>query len=394
MAYGYTPQRMMELADQFDREHPFMPSSVNPMRSAPTGAPDAPPAIMEQAPSQYGTTGGLITPGYGTPALIQPPTSSDQINAIARGDFSAFEGSGAPGSNHLPSLMQGPAQIAGPSAAPSLMAQPSVAQSGEALMLSSILPSSSAAPMGKGIPSLMTGGYPGQVLSAAAGLEDLRTQTEADRNLKLMEQAHALPSQNDTPEVRQRKINYLDYRTRMAAAGRSVNAPNSNMMWSPEMKNFPAIRIPAPSTADLAASAHQIMAQAGQPRLVTLGKDAEGKPIQGVSDRAGNFHPLRDGKESGVQQVKIGPKNYLYHADSKRYFDEQGNPVVFPSGSDAATAEAISRFAGGEGASQGPVTPTAGGQPPAQYPTLTPDQARTAKPGTLYLGTDGKLRKR
>jgi hypothetical protein len=98
--------------------------------------------------------------------------------------------------------------------------------------------------------------------------------------------------------------------------------------------------------------------------------------------------PLKPGISAPVE-VQIGPRKLFYHPDSKRYFDERGQPVVFPSGSDVATAEAIKNFGAEDSATnKQPAAATPAG---GDVPTVTPEQARALPKGTKFRTTDGRI---
>lgn len=93
-------------------------------------------------------------------------------------------------------------------------------------------------------------------------------------------------------------------------------------------------------------------------------------------------------KQAGVTEVQIGPKRYFYHVESKRYFDEQGQPVAFPAGGDAALVAALgSEAAGGKPGDAGKAG-AAAAKPAARAQTAptfqSPDEVRAAvKAGKL-----------
>lgn len=97
--------------------------------------------------------------------------------------------------------------------------------------------------------------------------------------------------------------------------------------------------------------------------------------------------PKAPGPDTGPQLVKIGPKSYIYHAASKRYFDaETGQPVAFP---DATMSAAMDKF-GGVPASTGEPKPATPGKP-ADLPTVTPVEAAKLPKGTRFKTSDGRI---
>lgn len=160
---------------------------------------------------------------------------------------------------------------------------------------------------------------------------------------------------------------------------------------------MPAADVNRRNVETLASQIIHQQQKALEPQLVNIGTDSFGRPVEGVRDGNRNFSRIaapvtKPAPDLSVHPITIGKRQFFYHADSKRYFDESGQPIVFPSGSDAAMAEAMKNLSGGAPAAASGASESAAA--PASYPTLSPDQARSAKPGTLYLGTDGKLRKR
>ena len=96
-----------------------------------------------------------------------------------------------------------------------------------------------------------------------------------------------------------------------------------------------------------------------------------------------------DDPRHGVQQVKIGDRNYYYHADSKRYFDASGAPVVFPTASSQATVDAINNLAGGGDAGAAPAAPAVSPQDnpvqPAPVTITTKEQFDALQPGQSFI---------
>lgn len=181
----------------------------------------------------------------------------------------------------------------------------------------------------------------------------------------------------DPPEVRANKQRYAEKLIREAAAKDPAISPNGK----------------APSTQEMAGAFQRMMQEAGQPRLRTLGVDSQGRPVEGTVDRNGNFSriaPERDGGESGVQQITIGKKNYFYHADSKRYFNEEGQPIVFAGGFDPHAVLGEEQK-GPEGKPAAGSEQSGVGAEQAEPPTLSPAEAAKLPKGTKFKTTDGRI---
>lgn len=147
-------------------------------------------------------------------------------------------------------------------------------------------------------------GNTGRVLSAAAGLQGMKLQMAADAangrpsartfnaRGEMLDQGANAPvgttlrsdiefSPFDTPEIRYRKTAYAEKRIQDAA------------------RNDPALSGggEAPDTGAMANVFHRLMMESGQPRLKTLGNDAEGRPVEGTVDRNGNFSRIAPDKK-------------------------------------------------------------------------------------------------
>lgn len=211
---------------------------------------------------------------------------------------------------------------AAPGSAP---AAPTTTRSSDVLALTSLLgnyaPAAPAARRGQQNP-LDALGDTGGVLTAAAGLDALRTVGEAQRTTGLLRKAGALPGANDSPEARSNKLGYLEQRIRTAATGGTARAPGTPVYPGNE-KASPG----GPAVSEMATLAQGILKQSNGPRLVNLGNDASGNPVEGVFD-GNNFSPLRKAEGPATQTVKVGDRT-LTVGPGNKYFDEAGKPVEF-----------------------------------------------------------------
>lgn len=115
------------------------------------------------------------------------------------------------------------------------------------------------------------------------------------------------------------------------------------------------------------------------PNLVDLGNN-----VTAMTTSRSSAVPVQKGptKDTGVQQVKVGPRTLFYHADSKRYFDEEGKPIAFPTGGSNIDEEiaALSR--------------TGGGSAPLSAAKPTPANAKDPfTPGKIYTDKTGNRAK-
>ncbi len=102
------------------------------------------------------------------------------------------------------------------------------------------------------------------------------------------------------------------------------------------------------------------------PSVSLMTDPATGEPISALLTSPRSAVPIskpapRKAKTDDVKQIKIGSRNLFYHSESKRFFDEAGQPVNFPSGR-AGDIDAMLNGAGGNVADAG--GSPAGARPP------------------------------
>lgn len=143
-------------------------------------------------------------------------------------------------------------------------------------------------------------GNAGRLMTAAAGMEGDRLGFAAQDVIKRM--GPNAPSVNDTPEVRASKFAYF------------TKVMNDQIAQDPTLGTDGR----QPSVTDLADNFHRLMATAANPRLVNLGTDAEGRPVEGTVDARGNFSPRAASRdEPKLDQPQYSEDGKFYRSGPK-----------------------------------------------------------------------------
>lgn len=196
------------------------------------------------------------------------------------------------------------------------------------------------------------------VLTAALGLQQLKQQeVSGDLMANLASAGALLNPEVDTPEIRSRKIQYLDTLLANQAQGIS-RAPGTPMYTGDRRADQPGVMTKGgqsyaataagPMTAlelasmstqvpelnralstQLAQQAQRLMNQSKQPRLVNLGKDSLGREVEGVRDRNGNFSRIAAPNEgAGTQLNQLIKERDAWRAAGRTDVAEQYDTAI------------------------------------------------------------------
>lgn len=201
------------------------------------------------------------------------------------------------------------------------------------------------------------------VLNNAMALEHLAATLTASREARLMEAAGAgLPTDLDPPEIQQRKLTNLRRRLVNDALGVENRAPGSPVYLGGQPgEAFENARLDFTGNdqrmtreraAALAEMGQFAIEDSKKPRLVNLGKTSTGRPVEGVTDRTGNFRLVGDDKEpKGTQLAQLIAERDQWRAAGRDDLVAEYDRVIsnFGARGDDATAAALDKFAGDGG---------------------------------------------
>jgi hypothetical protein len=197
------------------------------------------------------------------------------------------------------------------------------------------------------------------VLNNAMALEQLGATLTASREARLMETAGAgLPTDIDPPEIQQRKLTNLRQRLVNDDLGVENRSPGSPVYLGGQPgEAFETARLDLTGSdqrmtrdraAHLAEMGRFAIEDAMKPKLVNLGKTSSGRPVEGVTDRTGNFRLVGDEKEpKGTQLAQLIAERDQWRAAGRDDLVAEYDRVIanFGARGDDSTAAALEKFA-------------------------------------------------
>lgn len=299
---GQSPNIPGMNADDFGAAHPFLPSSWGPAPAAP-GPVDMMASRVGASPNPSGRPTGDFSGGGGYANTRTFTGSPDDQLALAM----AFMGDGSGGR--------------------------------------------SGSGKGNGMPSYMPGGSPGDF--AAAGGADMMGNLAASRTYS-RDIAPYMPRPGMSPEAEANAVGYMNKLILRAngqpeAPERALSRPDSDgwlrgagaarplSLSQPGQGGWELPNVPPPtgydanmrSVAQLASGARSRIAASNSPQYYEDPVSGERRVVLGREMQPSGVNPAKATAKTktGIEQVKIGPKTYYFHHDSKKYFDDKGEPV-------------------------------------------------------------------
>lgn len=204
---------------------------------------------------------------------------------------------------------------------------------------------------GNGMPSYMPGGSPGDF--AAVGGADMMGNLAASRTYS-RDIAPNMPRPGMSPEAEANAVGYMNKLILRAngqpeAPERPLSRPDSDgwlrgagaarplSLTRPGQGGWELPGVPPPtsydanmrSVAQLAGGARSRIAASNAPQYYEDPVSGERRVVLGREMQPSGINPAKATAKTktGVEQVQIGPKTYYFHHDSKKYFDDKGEPV-------------------------------------------------------------------
>lgn len=282
-ALGLSPE---EQQAAFNLAHPFAPTgSFTPTLPPRYGAPVAPDAnagtYAPGSPPVYDESRYNAVDGFGRPVAAPPRSTATLYQGwknVTPGGERQYDLTGRGAQDPVLSAAGGP--------------------SPEAMAYQRLFPSAGAPPS-----PMSTPGVNGNLVSlagSAASLQDSQAAVAADRTLKLLDRAGALPSASDSPESSANKFGYLNSRLQTSLNGGTPRAPGSPVMDAADPVLPARYAAPAQVTTGYAANLYRSLQTSSlQPGFIE-------DPVSGERKLLYNGHLESSGTNPAMKQVQPG----------------------------------------------------------------------------------------